>query len=374
MCASGAGRARGARRYPRSRFKAWRCFVPRGAEEARPRRRSSVVSTARLHAGTGLCLEGRHPEFSRRDRPPGRCRRRKALSRQGRAPVARDFRGRLSRPATLQRGPQIARSRGKHPLKAFAALIRRGAAVTSRKTVLVLGGSSDIGRAAARAFAKAGYDVGLAGRDIAALEPDAADLRARYAIEVGLHKFDVLDTASFDGFANGLPVLPDVVISIVGLLGVQESAEHDLAHATTIMRTNYEGPSLILGLFAEKFLARGNGTIVGVSSVAGDRGRASNYVYGSAKAGFSAFLSGLRARASRGGVHVVTVKPGFVRTKMTEGMKLIGPLTVEAPVVGDAILNAVEKKTDVVYVSGKWRLVMLIIKTLPEAVFKKLKF
>lgn len=246
--------------------------------------------------------------------------------------------------------------------------------MTSRKTVLVLGGSSDIGRAAARAFAKAGYDVGLAGRDVAALEPDAADLSARYNVDVGIFRFDVLDTASFDGFVSGLPALPDVVISIVGLLGVQENAQSDLAHATTIMRSNYEGPALILGLFAEKFLARGNGTLVGVSSVAGDRGRASNYVYGSAKAGFSAFLSGLRARASRGGVHVVTVKPGFVRTKMTEGMKLIGPLTVEAPVVGDAILAAVQKQTDVVYVSGKWRLVMLIIKTLPEAVFKKLKF
>lgn len=246
--------------------------------------------------------------------------------------------------------------------------------MTSRKSAMVLGGSSDIGRAAARAFAKAGYDVALAGRDVAALEPDAADLRARYSAEVGLYKFDVLDTASFEGFVSGLPALPDVVISIVGLLGVQENAESDLAHATAIMRSNYEGPALILGLFAEKFLGRGTGTIVGVSSVAGDRGRASNYVYGSAKAGFSAFLSGLRARASRGGVHVVTVKPGFVRTKMTEGMKLIGPLTVEAPVVGDAILAAVEKKTDVIYVSGKWRLVMLIIKTLPETVFKKLKF
>lgn len=246
--------------------------------------------------------------------------------------------------------------------------------MTSRKTVLVLGGSSDIGRAAARAFAKAGYDVVLAGRDVAALEPDAADLRARYDIDVGLARFDVLDTASFDAFAGSLSALPDVVISIVGLLGVQQNAESDLAHATAIMRSNYEGPSLILGLFAEKFLARGSGTLVGVSSVAGDRGRASNYVYGSAKAGFSAFLSGLRARSSRGGVHVVTVKPGFVRTRMTEGMKLIGPLTVEASVVGDAILQAVERKTDVVYVSGKWRLVMLIIKTLPEAVFKKLKF
>ncbi|MVT55385.1 SDR family oxidoreductase [Bradyrhizobium yuanmingense] len=246
--------------------------------------------------------------------------------------------------------------------------------MTSRKSVLVLGGSSDIGRATARTFAKAGYDVALAGRDVAALEPDAADLRARYNVEVGVHTFDVLDTASFEGFVAGLPALPDVVISIVGLLGVQESAQSDLAQATAIMRSNYEGPALILGLFAEKFLGRGSGTLVGVSSVAGDRGRASNYVYGSAKAGFSAFLSGLRARASRGGVHVVTVKPGFVRTRMTEGMKLIGPLTVEAPVVGAAILRAVESKTDIVYVSGKWRLVMLIIKTLPEAVFKKLKF
>nr|WP_249782117.1 SDR family oxidoreductase [Bradyrhizobium sp. NBAIM14] len=239
---------------------------------------------------------------------------------------------------------------------------------------MVLGGSSDIGRATVRAFAKAGYDVGLAGRDVGALEPDAADLRARYNVEVDVHTFDVLDTASFEGFVGGLPALPDVVISIVGLLGVQERAQSDLAQATAIMRSNYEGPALILGLFAEKFLGRGSGTLVGVSSVAGDRGRASNYVYGSAKAGFSAFLSGLRARASRGGVHVVTVKPGFVRTRMTEGMKLIGPLTVEAPVVGAAILRAVESKTDIVYVSGRWRLVMLIIKTLPEAVFKKLKF
>jgi short-subunit dehydrogenase len=246
--------------------------------------------------------------------------------------------------------------------------------VTSRKTVLVLGGSSDIGRAAARAFARAGYDVALAGRDVAALEPDAADLRARYDVEASTWTFDVLDTASFEGFVGNFPALPDVVISMVGLLGTQEIAQSDLAHATRIMRSNYEGPSLILGLFAEKFLRRGSGTLVGVSSVAGDRGRASNYVYGSAKAGFSAFLSGLRARCSRGGVHVVTVKPGFVRTRMTEGMKLIGPLTVEAPVVGDAILRAVENKTDVVYVSGKWRLVMLIIKMLPDAEFKKLKF
>jgi short-subunit dehydrogenase len=238
----------------------------------------------------------------------------------------------------------------------------------------VLGGTSDIGRATARSFARAGWDVQLAGRDVAALEVEAQDISARHGGNASVHRFDVLDTASFESFAGALPALPDAVISIVGLLGSQPAAESDLAHAATIMRSNYEGPALILGLFAEKFLARGSGSIVGVSSVAGDRGRASNYVYGSAKAGFSAFLSGLRARASRGGVHVVTVKPGFVRTKMTEGMKLIGPLTVEPGVVGDAILEAVQRQRDVVYVSGKWRLVMGIIKALPEPVFKKLRF
>ena len=246
--------------------------------------------------------------------------------------------------------------------------------MNSRKIVLVLGGTSDIGRATARAFAKNGWDVQLAGRDVSALEPDTADLRARYNVNASAHRFDVLDAASFEGFVAGLPALPDTVISIVGLLGSQETAQSNLDHATTIMRSNYEGPALILGLFAEKFLGRGSGSIVGVSSVAGDRGRASNYVYGSAKAGFSAFLSGLRARTSRGGVQVITVKPGFVRTKMTEGMKLIGPLTVEAPVVGDAIFKAVQRQTDVIYVSGKWRLVMFIIKSLPEKLFKRLKF
>src|SRR5947209_20345713 len=117
--------------------------------------------------------------------------------------------------------------------------------MNSRKTVLILGGTSDIGRATARSFAKAGWDVQMAGRDVAALEPDGADLRARYAGDVSLHRFDVLDTAAFEAFVSGLPALPDAVVSIVGLLGTQDSAQGDLDHATTIMRSNYEGPALI---------------------------------------------------------------------------------------------------------------------------------
>ena len=111
---------------------------------------------------------------------------------------------------------------------------------------------------------------------------------------------------------------------------------------------------------------------MGVSSVAGDRGRASNYVYGSAKAGFTAFLSGLRNRTARKGVHVVTVKPGYVRTKMTEGMALPKALTVNPEIVGEAIYKAVEKRRDVIYVGSIWRLVMMIFRTIPESLFKKL--
>jgi short-subunit dehydrogenase len=120
--------------------------------------------------------------------------------------------------------------------------------------------------------------------------------------------------------------------------------------------------------------ARGRGTIVGVSSVAGDRGRGSNYVYGAAKAGFTAFLSGLRNRFASAGVHVLTVKPGFVRTAMTDGMKLPKPITAEPQQVGDAVYRAAEiRRRNVIYVLPVWRLIMLIIVHIPELVFKKLK-
>jgi len=244
---------------------------------------------------------------------------------------------------------------------------------SSGKTLLVLGGTSDIGRATALAFATHGWTVQLAGRDQAALLREADDIGARSNRIVSVHRFDVLDTASFSPFVDALPELPDVVVSVIGMLGNQVQAETDSDHATAIMRSNYEGPALLLGLLAERFLKRATGTIVGVSSVAGDRGRASNYVYGSAKAGFTAFLSGLRNRVAKRGIHVVTVKPGYVKTKMTEGMKLPGPLTAEASEVGDAIYSAVLRGKDNIYVGKIWLLIMWIIRSIPERVFKKMK-
>ena len=139
------------------------------------------------------------------------------------------------------------------------------------------------------------------------------------------------------------------------------------------MRSNYEGPAAILSVFADLFEARGSGTIVGISSVAGDRGRATNYIYGSAKAGFTAFLSGLRNRLARKGVHVLTVLPGFVATRMTEQLDLPKALTAEPKEVALAIERAVKGKRNTIYVRPVWALIMLIIRSIPEAIFKRLR-
>ena len=139
------------------------------------------------------------------------------------------------------------------------------------------------------------------------------------------------------------------------------------------MRSNYEGPANVMALLANRFVDRGSGTLVGISSVAGERGRATNYVYGSAKAGFTAFLSGLRNRLAKQGVHVVTVLPGFVATQMTDGMDLPAKLTAQPREVAEATARAVAQKKDIIYVRPAWWLVMMIIRNLPERVFKRMK-
>ena len=239
-------------------------------------------------------------------------------------------------------------------------------------TVMILGATSDIGLALARAYAAKGSHLILAARQSKRLEADIADLGVRGAASARAVEFDVLDPVCCRDFIGALGAVPDVVVCVVGLLGDQASAETDAALAETVMRTNYLGPALVLGAFAERMQERRSGLIIGVSSVAGDRGRASNYIYGSAKAGFTAFLSGLRNRLAKKGVHVMTVKPGFVRTRMTEGMKLPGALTAEPKDVAAAVMKGAAKNADVVYVLPVWRWIMLVIRHIPEAIFKKL--
>ena len=244
----------------------------------------------------------------------------------------------------------------------------------SSEPVLILGALSGIGLACARTLAARGHPIQLAARNVGRLDDDRADIATRHDVPVSLHEFDALDTGSMAGFVDALPALPQIVICAVGILGEQPDAQTDMAAATRIMRSNYEGPALILGEIANRFETRGSGRIVGISSVAGERGRKSNYVYGSAKAGFTAFLSGLRNRLTGTGVQVTTVIPGFVATDMIAGVETPAPLTASAEEAAKAIVDGTLKGRDVIYVKERWRLVMAIIRALPEGLFKKTNF
>lgn len=243
----------------------------------------------------------------------------------------------------------------------------------TKPPILILGARSDIGKAVAHKFAALGHPVQLAARNVDSLAAEKTDMELRHNVPVTLHEFDALALDTHEAFISALPELPRVAVCAVGLMGQQDENERDIEAAARIMRSNYEGPASILASLANRFEKRGSGALVGISSVAGDRGRATNYVYGSAKAGFTAFLSGLRNRLAKQGVHVVTVLPGFVATQMTEGMDLPSKLTAEPSEVADAIARAVERKKDVIYVRPVWRLIMLIIRNIPERIFKGMK-
>lgn len=243
----------------------------------------------------------------------------------------------------------------------------------TKAPVLILGARSDIARAVAHKFASLGHPLQLAARNAATLEADMADIGLRHGVPVTLHEFDVLASETHHAFVAGLPELPQVAICAVGLMGRQELSESDPVAAQLVIRSTYEGPALVLAALAIRFEARGSGTLVGISSVAGERGRAANYVYGSAKAGFTAFLSGLRNRLSARGVHVVTVLPGFVETRMTEGMSLPSHLTARPSEVAEAIARAVERRKDVIWIRAIWRPIMTVIRSIPERVFKRMR-
>jgi short-subunit dehydrogenase len=235
--------------------------------------------------------------------------------------------------------------------------------------VLILGARSDIGRALAQAYAAKGCAIILAARGD--IERECTDLRLRSQATVRGVSFDVTDGAP-DAFFAKLGEVPGTVIMVAGLLGDQAENSADDSAALRVMDTNYTGPARYLLAATRAMAGRTDGCIIGISSVAGERGRASNFVYGSAKAGLTAFLSGLRNQQAKAGLHVMTVKPGFVATQMTAGMKLSPVMTAKPEQVADAIVSAHEKKKDVIYVLGRWRLIMAIIKAIPESVFKKL--
>lgn len=240
------------------------------------------------------------------------------------------------------------------------------------KNVLILGATSDMGQAIAKRFAMEGWGLTLAARNAEMLEALASDLRIRSDFEVRTQTFDALGFAGHRAFYDALDPKPNAVVCVFGYMGDQLLARTDFDEVRKTIDTNFTGAVSILNLVADDFEKRGQGAIIGIGSVAGDRGRQSNYIYGSAKAGFTAYLSGLRNRLAKKGVHVMTVKPGFCRTRMTEHLELPAALTSTPEQVADAIFRGLQKKRNVVYTLWMWRWIMLVIKHIPEFVFKKM--
>ena len=243
------------------------------------------------------------------------------------------------------------------------------------ETWLVIGASSAIARAFARVAVAAGDDVILAGRDAADLAATAADLAVRGGRAVPVLDFDLRDTQSHPALTARAVALAGVaplsVFLAAGLLPTQAAIDADPMVADETIAVNFTGAVSALQALATALAARGAGRVIALGSVAGDRGRLKNYVYGAAKAGLATYLQGLRARLDRSGVPVTTVKPGFVDTAMTWGLP--GLFLVASPErVAKACYAAARAGRDTIYVPWFWRWIMLIIRAVPERIFKKL--
>jgi short-subunit dehydrogenase len=240
-------------------------------------------------------------------------------------------------------------------------------------TVLILGAASDMALAIAKTFAEHQYNVQLAARNATRLSAFQSDIQLRHNVTCTLHEFDALNYASHAAFFDQLTPKPDVTVCVFGVMYEEEDAFNDFALTERMINTNYTGAVSILNIAARWYQSQKKGAIAGISSVAGERGRQTKLIYGSTKAAFTAYLDGLRNYLFKDGVHVVTVKPGFVYTKMTENLKLSPLLTAQPAEVGKAVYNAVQQKKNKVYVRWPWRWIMTIIKSIPEFQFKKMK-
>lgn len=243
------------------------------------------------------------------------------------------------------------------------------------KKVLIIGATSSIAEHCARIWAARGDELCLVARNEAHVQTIAADLKVRGASSIAINCVDLneidrhvelLDAA--ENAMNGV----DIVLVAHGTLSNQKSCELSVNQTLQEIQTNALSTVSLLTLIANRFEAKRDGTICVISSVAGDRGRASNYVYGAAKAMVTAFTSGLRQRLHKSNVAVVTIKPGFVDTPMTSEFRK-GFLWAKPNVISALIVKAIDKKKAEVYVPAFWRVIMTVIVLIPNLIFKKMK-
>jgi decaprenylphospho-beta-D-erythro-pentofuranosid-2-ulose 2-reductase len=245
-----------------------------------------------------------------------------------------------------------------------------------KQNIIIIGATSAIAEAVARRYAEQGAQLFLVARNNDKLECVANDLKVRGASAVQTWIMDANDSNAIPKMLNDAWKAfgsYDVALIAHGTLPNQARTETDIDYALTQFRTNADSVIACLTGLAMRFEPQGNGVIAVISSVAGDRGRGSNYLYGAAKAAINTFVSGLRARLIKKGVHVLLIKPGFVATPMTSELNLPAKLTATADAVAIDIQYAINKRKNTLYTPWFWCWIMLIIRNIPEFLFKKMK-
>lgn len=242
------------------------------------------------------------------------------------------------------------------------------------KKIMIMGACSAIARETARFFAADGATLYLVDLSEARLNDTRDDINALFNTDIFLKEFDATDVENHDNLINEASEKMDGLDAVLIAHGTLPNQEETRKSSQATMREFLINGTSVISLStaaANYFEKQGRGAIAVISSVAGDRGRQSNYIYGSAKSAVSIFLQGLRNRLSRKGITVTTIKPGMVDTPMTANMTK-GPLFAKPRDIGKGIFKAMKSGRDVVYLPGYWRIIMLIIKLIPESIFKKL--
>ena len=244
------------------------------------------------------------------------------------------------------------------------------------KKILIIGATSAIAEATARVFAARGDALFLVARNAVHLDAVVADLNIRGAARTDHATLDVTDFAAheavLDQAERALGAL-DVVLIAHGTLSDQAQCQQSVDTLRREFDINALSTLALLTSLANRLEARRAGTLAVISSVAGDRGRQSNYVYGAAKAAVSTFLGGLRQRLAQANVSVLTIKPGFVDTPMTAAIANKGALWAQPDRVAAGIVKAIDRRRNIVYLPWFWRWIMLVIRHIPEPLFRRLK-
>lgn len=241
------------------------------------------------------------------------------------------------------------------------------------RSLLLIGGTSDIGTAIARRFAREGRPVVLAARDVGEAEAAAADLRHRFGVPARAVALDVRDLEAGLELVHGLEPCPEIAVAAVGWLPEQAAVREDPEGVRRVVEVNFTAPALLLAALGRRMAEEGvRGHLVALGSVAGDRGRASNWWYGAAKAGLHAAMEGLRQELLDAGVRVLTVRPGFVRTKMTAHLVLPPFLTSTPEDVARLVHRAVTKGRSGPLYPFPWRPVSLLVRLLPASLARRI--